>query len=153
MSVFVTVEKISFARDKGVAKNHIQSRLGTHCLAFDKKVRSTLTHFDRSFKWCACACMSAPWGVGGSHQVFWHLLLTLQTLVVTSSSSKSPLLGQEIQLTFPRQWEQMLVYHRNALWWPVYLVLPFPSDLCPSKQLLALPIRHARRKQVGHFKP
>ena len=94
--------------------------------------------------------MSAPWGVGGSHQVFWHLLLTLQTLVVTSSSSKSPLLGQEIQLTFPRQWEQMLVYHRNTLWWPLYLVLPFPSDLCPSEQLV--PIRHARRKQVGHFK-
>ena len=30
-------KKISFARDKEVAKNHIQSRLGTHCLAFDKK--------------------------------------------------------------------------------------------------------------------
>ena len=94
--------------------------------------------------------MSAPWGRGGSLQVFWHHMPTLQTLVVTCSSSKSPLLGQEIQLTFPRQWEQMLVHHRNALWWPLYVALPFPSDLCPSKQLL--PIRHAHRKQVGHFK-
>ena len=66
--------------------------------------------------------MSAPWGRGGSLQVFWHLLLTLQTLIVTSSSSKSPLLGQEIQLTFPRQWEQMLVHHRKALWWPLCVV-------------------------------
>lgn len=30
----------------------------------------------------------------------------------------------------------------------LYVVPAFPSDLCPSKQLL--PIRHAHRKQVGH---
>ena len=64
-------KKIRFARDK-VARNHIQSRPCTQCLTFDKKkqkknrgswkVRSIFTHFDRSFKWWACACMSAPWG-------------------------------------------------------------------------------------------
>ena len=31
----------------------------------------------------------------------------------------------------------------------LYVILPFPSDLCPSKQLL--PIRHAHRKQVGEL--
>ena len=81
-----------------------------------------------------CVCLYVHLQGGGSLQVLWHLLLTLQTLVVTSSSFKS---GQEIQLTFPRQWEQMLVYHRNALWWPLYVVRYTPLSVWPLPLIAA----------------
>ena len=101
--------------------------------------------------------MSAPWGRGGSLQVFWHHMPTLQTLVVTCSSSKSPLLGQEIQLTFPRQWEQMLVHHRKALWWPLCVVRctlypPFRLTFAPQSSYYQFVMHTGNKWGISNFK-